>query len=111
MTETDKGVNAGCEDGDLELDPDGFLLQMETWDRSAAEELARRNDIGPLTEDHWRIIEFVHSYYKQHSQGPAIVRVGRALGLRSQAICELFPCGLARGAYRLAGLPRPSGCV
>lgn len=111
MAETNTRVNAGCEDGDLELDPNGFLLQMETWNQSVAEELARRNDLGPLTAAHWQVIEYVHSYYKQHNQGPPVVKVGRALGLKSKAICELFPCGFAKGAYRLAGLPRPSGCV
>lgn len=100
-----------CEDGTLELDNDGFLLQNAEWSREKAEELARINNLGPLTEDHWRIIEFVHEYYRVHGRGPPIVTVGRALGLPSKAICTLFPCGMARGAYRLAGLPRPSGCV
>ena len=100
-----------CEDGTLELDNDGFLFQMEHWSRAAAIELAKRNDIGPLSDEHWQVIEFVHAYYEQHRQGPPIVRVGKAPGLSAKRICELFPCGMARGAYRLAGLPRPSGCV
>lgn len=100
-----------CEEGTLDLDNDGFLLRMELWSRAAAEDLARRNNIGPLTEEHWRVIEFVHNYYKSYNQGPPVVKVGKALGLAPKAICQLFPCGMARGAYRLAGLPRPSGCV
>ncbi|GAG83928.1 unnamed protein product [marine sediment metagenome] len=100
-----------CEDGTLDLDNDGFLLEMSEWSREKAEELARINNLGPLTEEHWKVIEFVHGYYKKYNQGPPVVRVGKALGLRPKAICELFPCGMARGAYRLAGLPRPSGCL
>ncbi|MBI4700608.1 MAG: TusE/DsrC/DsvC family sulfur relay protein [Deltaproteobacteria bacterium] len=94
-----------------ELDNDGFLAQMSGWTRDKAEELARRNDIGPLTNEHWRIIEFVRQYYAEHGEGPAIVKIGKATGLPSKRICTLFPCGVARGAYRLAGLPRPSGCL
>lgn len=93
------------------LDYDGFLAEMSSWNRTLASELADRNDLGPLTEDHWRIIEFVREYFWAHGDGPPVVRVGKALGLSPSRICELFPCGIARGAYRLAGLPRPIGCL
>ena len=93
------------------LDNDGFLNEMSSWNREAAVALADRNDLGPLTEDHWRIIHFVREYFEIHGEGPPVVRIGKALGLRPSRICELFPCGVARGAYRLAGLPRPAGCL
>ena len=48
---------------DEKLDNDGFLNEMTSWNREMAHELARRNDLGPLTEDHWRIIDFVRKYY------------------------------------------------
>lgn len=92
-------------------DPDGFLVDMSKWTRELAEELARKNDIGPLNEDHWTIIEYVKDYYQQFHEGPPIVKISKATGYSSRRICELFPCGVARGAYRLAGLPRPSGCL
>lgn len=93
------------------LDNDGFLQEMSNWTRDAADELAKRNDIGPLSDSHWRIIEYVRDYYLRNGEGPPIVRIGKALGMTSKQICTLFPCGVARGAYRLAGLPRPSGCL
>jgi tRNA 2-thiouridine synthesizing protein E len=92
-------------------DPDGFLMDMSTWTRELAEELARKNDLGPLCEEHWKIIEFVKGYYQEFHEGPPIVKISKATGFSSQQICKLFPCGVARGAYRLAGLPRPSGCL
>jgi TusE/DsrC/DsvC family sulfur relay protein len=93
------------------LDNDGFLKQISSWSRDAAHELAERNNLGPLTEDHWKIIDFVRAYYMAHGEGPPIVKIGKAVGMNSSEICTLFPCGVARGAYRLAGLPRPSGCL
>jgi TusE/DsrC/DsvC family sulfur relay protein len=93
------------------LDHDGFLKQISSWTREAAHELAERNDLGPLTEDHWKIIDFVRAYYLAHGEGPPIVKIGKAVGLNASQICALFPCGVARGAYRLAGLPRPTGCL
>ena len=95
---------------DAELDADGFLQTMSQWNRSTAEELAKKNDIGPLTEEHWKIIEFVKSYYESYGTGPAVVKIAKTTGMSRAEICELFPCGVVRGAFRLAGLPRPPGC-
>lgn len=94
-----------------QLDNDGFLREMSTWSREMAEELAENNDLGPLTEEHWKIIDFVRKYYVEHGEGPPVVKIGRDLGMKPNRICTLFPCGAARGAYRLAGLPRPAGCL
>ena len=93
------------------LDNDGFLNEISSWTRDMAQELALRNDLGPLSEKHWKIIDYVRDYYLKHGEGPPIVKIGKTLGLSPGEICNMFPCGIARGAYRLAGLPRPSGCL
>ncbi len=94
-----------------DLDDEGYLREMASWTRERAEELAIANDIGPLTDEHWRVIEFVKEFYSTNGRGPAVVRIGKATGLKATTICDLFPCGVVKGAYRLAGLPRPPGCV
>ena len=93
------------------LDPDGFLKVMSDWNRSMVQELAEKHEIGPLTDDHWRVIEYVKGYYETYGLGPPVVKIGKITGLSSKEICELFPCGTVKGAYRLAGLPRPPGCA
>ena len=90
---------------------DGFLSQISSWNREVAEELARRNEIWPLTEEHWKVIHYLRDYYLKYAQGPVILKISRATGLSVQRICELFPCGMVRGAYRIAELPRPPGCA
>ncbi len=100
---------------EVNTDNDGFLADVDNWSREVAEFLAKVNNIGDpelgLSDQHWKVIQFVHDYYQQHNRGPAIVTIGKALGIKSATICDLFPCGVARGAYRLAGLPRPPGCL
>jgi tRNA 2-thiouridine synthesizing protein E len=93
-----------------EVNDDGFLFDMATWNRSAAEELAVEHNIGPLTEDHWRVIEFVQEHYQTYGRGPEVIKIHKETGLSTKDICKLFPCGMVKGAYRLAGLPRPPGC-
>jgi tRNA 2-thiouridine synthesizing protein E len=87
-------------------------LDFQNWTREVAEELARRHLIieDKLSADHWKVIEFVHDYYRDYCRGPSIVQIARATGFDSKKICQLFPCGTVKGAYRLAGLPKPPGC-
>lgn len=91
--------------------PEGFLLDFTSWTRQTAWQLAMANDLTPLTDDHWQIIYFVRDYYQDHGDGPPIIKIARATGFSFSKICSLFRCGVARGAYRLAGLPRPHGCI
>ena len=93
------------------LDPDGFLKTLANWNRAEAQKLAIEHEVGPLTDDHWRPPEFVQSYYTTYGTGPSVVKIHETTGLSSRQICDLFPCGTVRGAYRLAGPPRPPGCA
>ncbi len=95
---------------ETEVNDDGFLNDLARWDRSAAEELAVEHNIGPLTEDHWKVIDFVQQHYQTYGRGPEVVKIHKVTGLTTTDICKLFPCGMVKGAYRLAGLPRPPGC-
>ena len=92
------------------VNDDGFLRAISSWTRDAAEVLAIEHEIGPLTDEHWKVIEYVQEYYESYGKGPPVVKVHKETGLSSADICDLFPCGMVKGAYRLAGLPRPPGC-
>jgi len=92
-------------------DPNGFLKTMSSWNREEAKILAIEAEVGPLTDEHWKVIEYVQGYYETYGSGPPVVKVHKETGLTSEDICRLFPCGMVRGAYRLAGLPRPPGCA
>ena len=97
----------------LNLDNDEYLANYDHWTRDIAEELARRNLIvkDKLSDEHWRVIEFVRNYYQEFCRGPSVVRISKATGFSMEKVCQLFPCGTVRGAYRLAGLPKPPGCI
>jgi dissimilatory sulfite reductase related protein len=103
MTTSEAGVS-------FSENADGYLAAISSWNRDVAEELARRNQIWPLTEDHWKVIHYLRDYYLTYACGPVVMKISRATGLSVERICDLFPCGMIRGAYRIAGLPRPPGC-
>lgn len=97
-------------DANADLDEDGFLKMLSGWNPAVAQTLAEKNDIGPLNDNHWAVIGFVKEYYESTGTGPPVVKICKATGLSRAEVCSLFPCGVVRGAYRLAGLPRPPGC-
>ena len=94
------------------LDCDQFLSDGAFWSKEVAEKLAKNSDISSgLTGEHWQVINYVRNYYKEYGRGPEAVKVAKNCNLSMDDLCSLFPCGLVKGAYKVAGLPRPHGCI
>jgi tRNA 2-thiouridine synthesizing protein E len=89
-----------------ETDTEGFLSQPETWTKDVAEVLARREVPEKLTEDHWKVIDYLRKYYLQFETVPPVKMLCRDTGLKFSYICKLFPSGLTKGACKIAGIPR-----
>jgi len=88
------------------LDEEGFLLEPETWTREIAQNLSRGEVSGELTEDHWKIVDCVRQYYLDFETVPPVRLVVRRTGFSLRRLHELFPHGFAKGACRVAGIPR-----
>ena len=94
-----------------EFDDKGYLIDFEAWNREVAESLAAAAEIETLTDDHWRVIEFLRRYQSERGVAPMIRVLCKETGFTLKQIYELFPSGPAKGACRVAGLPRPDSCV
>ncbi len=95
----------------LEVDGNGFLTKPETWDEEVANLIAKHDGITELTDKHWAVINVIRNNYEEKGMAPMIRQICKATGLKLREIYELFPLGPARGACRVAGLPKPDGCV
>ena len=96
---------------EIELDEDGFLVDFEDWTEDVAGILASNEGINELTEGHWQVMKYLRDYYKEFQIAPMIRKLCKDTGLSLKQIYELFPTGPARGACKMAGLPKPAGCV
>ena len=105
--------NVQKKDAEQQLDCEGFLNDIEFWTVDLAERLAKDNEIAVygLTDAHWVVIKYVKDYYEKFGRGPEMVKVAKHSELTMNEICHLFPCGLVKGVYKVAGLPRPPGCI
>jgi len=74
-------------------------------------ELAARDGIDPLTDEHWQVIRFVRTEFLAKGSGPALRALSRTSGVPMKRLFELFPKGPAKVAARIAGIPKPRGCV
>ena len=96
----------------LEVDEEGFIVEPSIWDEDLARFLAEHEEgITDLTQDHWKVIRYLNEYYKEHEIAPMIRKLCKATGFKLKYIYGLFPGGPARGACKVAGLPKPTGCV
>lgn len=95
----------------FEVDGDGFLSQPEIWTTEVASLIAKSDGIEELSEKHWAIVNIIRSNYEEKGMAPMIRTICKESGIRLREIYELFPLGPARGACRVAGLPKPDGCV
>ena len=99
------------DNGTVEIDDKGYLVDFDAWNRDLAAALAAEEGIAALTDEHWRLIDYLRAYQAEHGHAPMIRVLCRETGFSLQRIYDLFEKGPARGACRVAGLPRPDSCV
>jgi tRNA 2-thiouridine synthesizing protein E len=96
---------------EFEVDEDGFLRDPAGWNELIAKAMGEEEGIKELTEEHWKVIRFLREYYLKFGVAPMIRKLTKETGLPLKHIYELFPTGPAKGACKLAGLPKPTGCI
>ncbi len=101
----------------VESDEEGYIKEISLWDRDLAELIAKEEDID-MTDDHWEVVNFLRNYYEEYQIAPAIrvltKAIKKSLGPdkgNSKYLYELFPYGPAKQACKIAGLPKPTGCI
>ena len=72
---------------------------------------ARAEGIEPLTDQHWTVLRFMRSEYAEKGTGPTVRGLGKTSGVSVKELYQLFPKGPAKIAARIAGIPKPRGCI
>ena len=95
----------------VELDEDGFLVVLDQWNEDVARYLAKEEGVEELNEDHWKLINYLKGYFAEYGIAPMVRKMTKESGYSLKEIYDLFPSGPAKGACKVAGLPKPTGCV
>ena len=96
---------------DVAVNDEGFLEQPDQWTEDMAIEIARHEGIDPLTAQHWQVINFMRKEYFEKGTGPTVRALGKTSGVSVKELYQLFPKGPAKLAAKIAGIPKPRGCI
>lgn len=101
----------------VDTDEEGYILDLSQWDEDIAGVLAKEEGIE-MSESHWEVVNFLRDYYEEYQIAPAVRVLTKAIGKKlgpdkgnSKYLYELFPYGPAKQACKIAGLPKPTGCI
>jgi TusE/DsrC/DsvC family sulfur relay protein len=96
---------------DVELNDEGFFVDPDQWTEDMVPDLARREGIEPVTDTHWQVIRFMRAEYAAKGTGPTVRVLGKTSGVSIKELYQLFPKGPAKIAAKIAGIPKPRGCI
>ena len=96
---------------DVERDAEGFLRHPDQWTEELAAVLAREAGIDPLSERHRQVVRYMRETYLATGSAPTIRTLGKASGVPVKELYQLFPKGPAKLAAKIAGIPKPRGCI
>jgi len=101
----------------IEHDEEGYLTDLSQWSEGMADLLAKDEGID-MTDEHWEVVNFLREYYDEYQIAPAIRVLVKALKKTmgkekgsNKYLYTLFPYGPAKQACKIAGLPKPTGCI
>jgi tRNA 2-thiouridine synthesizing protein E len=102
---------------DIEVDEEGYLVNLADWTQDVANYLAQEEKVE-MSDAHWEVVNFLREYYDEYQIAPAIRVLTKAIAKKLGAdkgnnkyLYELFPYGPAKQACKIAGLPKPTGCI
>ena len=95
----------------VEVNDEGFFVDPDQWTRDIAVELAKADGIDELTDQHWTVLDFMRKEYFEKGTGPTVRVLGKTSGVSVKDLYLLFPKGPAKMAARIAGIPKPKGCI
>jgi tRNA 2-thiouridine synthesizing protein E len=95
----------------FDVDEDGFLQSLDSWNHDWVEYVKESEGIKDLTDEHWKVIQMLQDYYKKNGIAPMVRILSKVTGFKLKYIYELFPSGPGKGACKMAGLAKPTGCV
>lgn len=90
--------------------PDGFLADPTQWTRPLGEAIAKAAGVE-LTEAHWALVEFARKEWEATSVSPNIRRLSTGAGVSTKDIYTLFKKAPGKTIARIAGVPKPAGCI
>lgn len=89
---------------------EGHLADPSVWTRDLAETIAAAEGVS-LDAEKWKVIEFARADFEAHGASPNVRRITMGTGLATRELYALFPSAPGRTVAKIAGIPKPAGCI
>jgi tRNA 2-thiouridine synthesizing protein E len=95
---------------DVDVNEEGYLTDMTRWNEAIAAAIATDENVGPLTEAHMKVIRYLR---EQQAKGSALTirSMGKSGVVTTKELYDLFPGGPLKKSSKIAGIPKPVGCI
>ncbi len=93
------------------VDEDGFIEAYEDFAPEWMQYVKKEEGIDELNDEHKKVIDVLQDYYEKNGIAPMVRVLSKLTKFKLKHIYELFPSGPGKGACKMAGLPKPTGCV
>lgn len=102
-----KQTIAGTE---VDVNAEGYLTDMNQWNEAIAAAIAEAEGVGPLTPAHFNVINYLR---KQQAAGASLTirSMGKSGVVTTKELYDLFPGGPLKKSSKIAGIPKPVGCI
>ena len=95
----------------VDVNEEGYLTDPGQWTRAIGEAIAAELGITPMTEGHWKVVDFLRADFAEKGQVPTIRRIKNAGGVPTKELYALYPDGPVKKASKIAGLLKPASCI
>ncbi len=95
---------------DVAVNEEGYLTDMTLWNEAIAATIAAEENVGPLTDAHMKVIRYLR---EQQAKGAALTirGMGKSGIVTTKELYDLFPGGPLKKSSKIAGIPKPVGCI
>lgn len=94
----------------VDVDENGYMTNLEQWNKDIATTLAKGVAIDTLTDKHWEVIGYLQKTYKE-GVSLSIRKVGKSGVTDIKEFYRLFPGGPLKYSSLIAGIPKPASCI
>ncbi|MBC8199319.1 MAG: TusE/DsrC/DsvC family sulfur relay protein [Desulfobacteraceae bacterium] len=93
------------------VDEDGFIDDFNNWCPEWEQWVKTVEGIEEINDEHRKLVTVLRDYYEKNGIAPMVRILSKVTGFKLKHIYELYPSGPGKGACKMAGLPKPTGCV
>lgn len=95
---------------EVDVNEEGYLTDMSQWNEQIAAAIAAEEGVGPLNDAHMKVINYLR---QQQAAGSALTirGMGKSGVVTTKELYDLFPGGPLKKSSKIAGIPKPVGCI